>query len=61
MAKNTGIKYYTKYSKDELAKIFGIYVSNDRISIPVQIVNLDTGDINESTNVVKQWVKNKDH
>ena len=39
--------------KDELAKIFGIDVSKNRRSIPVQIVNLDTGDIKEFQSIYK--------
>ena len=53
LAKNNGIKYYAKYSKEKLAEIFDIDVSNDKKSIPVQVVNLDTNDIKEFQSIYK--------
>ena len=53
LAKNNGIKYFARYRKDELAKMFDIDVSDDKRSMSVQIVNLDTGDIKEFQSIYK--------
>ena len=47
------IKYYANYSKAELVQILNVDISNDKKSMPVQMINLNTGDIIDCNSIYK--------